>query len=59
MAEFFAMGGHATYVWGAYGVSVVALALIGGLPLMASRRTMRRLKEDWLEPPTAEPVERT
>ncbi len=58
MAEFFAMGGHGVYVWGAYGVSIVALVLIGGLPLLALRRTTRQLKEEWLEPPAADPVER-
>ena len=27
MSEFFAMGGYAFYVWGAYGVSVAVIAL--------------------------------
>ncbi len=27
MSEFFAMGGYAFYVWGAYGVTVTLLAL--------------------------------
>ena len=58
VADFFAMGCHGLYVWGAYGVSIVALALIGGLPLLAQKRMTRRLKEEWLEPPAPESVER-
>jgi heme exporter protein D len=27
MSEFFAMGGYAWYVWGAYGVTFVCLAI--------------------------------
>ena len=27
MSEFFAMGGHAWYVWGSYGVTFLLLAL--------------------------------
>jgi heme exporter protein D len=27
MTEFFAMGGHAWYVWGSYGVTLFALLL--------------------------------
>jgi heme exporter protein D len=34
-AEFFAMGGYALYVWGAFGVCAVALALE---PLLVGRR---------------------
>ncbi len=38
--EFFAMGGYALYVWGAYGVTA---ALIGLEAWMAARRRRRAL----------------
>ncbi|MCC7549002.1 MAG: heme exporter protein CcmD [Burkholderiales bacterium] len=42
-AEFFAMGGYATYVWGSYAVSV--LVIVGELLLHGRRRRtcLRRL----------------
>ncbi|HZP94216.1 MAG TPA: heme exporter protein CcmD [Burkholderiales bacterium] len=40
-AEFFAMGGYAFYVWGAYLVTAVALAAEVWL-LVRRRRTLRR-----------------
>ena len=36
--EFFAMGGYGVYVWGAYGVTVAAMAVE---PLLAWRRHAR------------------
>jgi heme exporter protein D len=41
MAEFFAMGGYAAYVWSAYGAAAVVLV---GLVVatLARRRTSRR-----------------
>ena len=42
MSEFFAMGGYGFYVWGAYGVT--ALALVVELIALRSRRRMRRRK---------------
>jgi heme exporter protein D len=39
-SEFFAMGGYALYVWGAYGVTAIALALE---PVLAARRHQRAL----------------
>ena len=44
MTEFFAMGGHGVYVWSAYGVSALALAIAGAWPLAALRSTARRLR---------------
>jgi heme exporter protein D len=35
-ADFFAMGGYAFYVWGAYGVAALAVAI--ELALLAARR---------------------
>lgn len=40
-AEFFAMGGYALYVWGAYGVT--ALFMLSE-PLFAARRQRRALQ---------------
>ena len=40
--NFFAMGGHAVFVWGAYGVTLIALAL----ELWGLRRRQRRAHDD-------------
>lgn len=41
-AEFFAMGGHAPFVWGSFGVT--ALVIVGELlALRARRRALRDL----------------
>ena len=45
MSEFMAMGGHGAYVWGAYAASLLALIIIGAAPLLALRRTVRRLRQ--------------
>ena len=39
-AEFFAMGGYALYVWGAYGVTIACLLVD---PIAAVRRHRRAL----------------
>jgi len=39
MTEFFAMGGYAFYIWGAYGVTAVALAIEVFLLLKRKRET--------------------
>ena len=41
-SEFFAMGGHGLYVWGAYAVGA-ALMLIE--PVLAARRRRRALRD--------------
>ncbi|MDR2877960.1 MAG: heme exporter protein CcmD [Chromatiales bacterium] len=41
MAEFFAMGGYAFYVWGSFGVTVLAL-VVEVLLLRRRRRTLLR-----------------
>ena len=38
-SEFFAMGGYALYVWGSYGVTLVALALEVFLVVRRGRTT--------------------
>ena len=38
LAEFAAMGGHALYVWGAYGITAAALALEACQALRRARR---------------------
>jgi heme exporter protein D len=47
MAEFFAMGGYGVYIWPAYGVSVLtlAVAVIASLRAHAkARENVRRLE---------------
>jgi heme exporter protein D len=39
-SEFFAMGGYALYVWGAYAVTAIALVLE---PVLAARRHQRAM----------------
>ncbi|HET7366683.1 MAG TPA: heme exporter protein CcmD [Burkholderiales bacterium] len=39
MSEFLAMGGYASYVWGAYGVTAAALAIEILLLLRRKRET--------------------
>jgi heme exporter protein D len=42
--EFLAMGGHAVYVWTAYGLAVVVLAVNLAAPLWRARRLLRELR---------------
>jgi len=47
MAEFFAMGGYAGYVWPAYGVSILTLVVVIVLSLLGhakARENVRRLE---------------
>ena len=47
MAEFFAMGGYAGYVWPAYGATILTLALAVIMSLRAhakARENVRRLE---------------
>jgi len=44
MAEFFAMGGYAHYVWPAYAVFFVVLALDAIAPRMQRRRVLAELR---------------
>ena len=44
MTDFLAMGGHGVYVWGAYGLSLLALVAIGVWPLAAMRNAIRRIQ---------------
>jgi heme exporter protein D len=48
--EFLAMGNHALYVWSAYGISLLVLAINVGVPLLAKRRYLqeqaRRLRRE-------------
>ena len=49
-AEFIAMGNHGLYVWSAYGISLLVLAINLGGPLLAKRRYLqeqaRRLRRE-------------
>jgi heme exporter protein D len=42
MADYFAMGGYAAYVWPAYGAAILALAYIVISSLLALRGAERR-----------------
>lgn len=48
--EFLAMGHHGPYVWSAYGISLLVLALNVLLPILARRRYLqdeaRRLRRE-------------
>ncbi|WP_375739161.1 heme exporter protein CcmD [Pseudomonas boanensis] len=48
--EFLAMGNHGLYVWSAYGISLVVLAINVAMPLLARRRYLqdeaRRLRRE-------------
>ena len=49
MADFFAMGGYAGFVWPAYVITVVVLiaAIVVSLQAhISARRSVRRLEED-------------
>lgn len=43
--EFLAMGGHAPYVWTAYGVTLVVILYILCAPLVAQRRFVREERQ--------------
>lgn len=51
--EFLAMGTHGPYVWAAYGISLLVLAINLALPLRASRSYLqgeaRRLRREELK----------
>ena len=51
-AEFFAMGGYAPYVWGAYGLTAALMAIEAGL---AVRRRRRACAEAARAPRAVEP----
>ncbi len=45
MAEFFAMGGYAAFVWSAYGVTALVLAGLGLATVLSARRARAALHE--------------
>ena len=51
--EFLAMGHHGPYVWSAYGISLLVLAVNVAAPLLARRRYLqdeaRRLRREELK----------
>jgi heme exporter protein D len=57
MAEFFAMGGYASYVWPSYAASALVLGVAIVLSLRAHRRVRRTLKK--LEDEAGETGEKT
>ena len=52
-SEFVAMGNHGLYVWSAYGISLLVLAVNVAAPLLARRRYLqdeaRRLRREELK----------
>jgi heme exporter protein D len=44
MTAWLAMEGHGVYVWSAYGLSLLALIVVGAWPLVAMRALVRRLR---------------
>ena len=48
MIDFYtwaAMGGHGLYVWSVYGISIVALVVLGAWPLRAEKKLLMRATE--------------
>ncbi len=45
MQEFLAMGGYGFYVWGAYGVTAIVIAI--ELVSLRARRAMRNSRSRW------------
>ena len=43
MSDFFAMGGYGAYVWTAYAVFLIVLALDALAPLLQRRKALREL----------------
>ncbi len=52
-SDFIAMGNHGLYVWSAYGISLLVLAINVAAPLLARRRYLqdeaRRLRREELK----------
>jgi len=44
LAEFFAMGGHALYVWSSYGVFALMIVFNIVQPILANRKIFQQLK---------------
>lgn len=44
LAEFFAMGGYAFYVWTSYGIALVVLALNIIQPLIQQKRALHAIR---------------
>jgi heme exporter protein D len=51
-SEFFAMGGHALYVWGSYGLTAMLMVFEPWLAVRRRERALRdaALAEVWKEP---------
>lgn len=47
MQEFLHMGGYATYVWSAYGITAVVLAATALWPSIRRRRLNASLRKRW------------
>lgn len=43
VSAFFAMGGYGVFIWPAYGVSFVVIAIMAGTTIVRRRRVLKRL----------------
>ncbi len=55
MADFFAMGGYAGYVWPAYAVFFIVLAIDALTPMVQRRRVLKELRGRLLRRKAATP----
>jgi heme exporter protein D len=44
ISQFFAMGGYATFVWGAYGIAAVVLTYNVCQPIWRQRQVIKQLR---------------
>jgi heme exporter protein D len=45
MAEFFAMGGYAVFVWSSYGIAFVSMVITFIWPMVQKRRLLQNLRQ--------------
>jgi len=45
MADFFAMGGYGSFIWGSYGTAVIMLVWLGVSSWRKSRKVARQLAQ--------------
>lgn len=43
MADFFAMGGHGTFIWLSYGIAFISLIILGLFSFMKQRSTEQKI----------------
>jgi heme exporter protein D len=45
MAEFFAMGGYAVFVWSSYAIAFISMVITFVWPSIQKRRLLKKLKQ--------------